>query len=163
FQRLAMMPLEGAGVSLAMLPAPPRDVVHATLWHALAAARLSDWRWLDRFLTGHEPEPPIFYGSPAVPYALIAALRPLPEPMVAHLRARLPQVDEIDDSGRARMARIVIGAVTGDADADGVPIETRDKDDVAPPSQQDVTGALDAARAFLGEDTVSRFAVADLS
>ena len=122
-ERLAAMPLELEGVTLSRLPAPPgKDHPDARMWYALAVARLGDFRSIDAFLVGDEPEPLIFYGAPWTSYARIAAMRPLPSALHAHLREALPWSDHIDDPSRARVARIIIWAATGSADADGEPI-----------------------------------------
>jgi hypothetical protein len=157
FEGLAAMPLEQAGVSSSQWPAPPPpDQPQARFWYALAAARLNDWRWIDRFVAGEEPEPPIFFGPPSVPYSRIAACGPWPEALAAHLAAQLARTDDIADPARQRMARIIVGAVTGMTDADGMPIDDREARDV-PPSRQEIDDAVGAARAFLSEATVARF------
>ena len=156
FEGLAAMPLEEAGFASSLLPVPPPDEPQARFWHALAAARLGDWRWIDRFVSGEEPEPPLFFGPPGIACARIAALGPWPDALKAHLAARLAQTDGIDDPERRRMARIVIGAVTGAADAVGMPTEQREAREV-PPSRQALDEAVASALDFLGEATLARF------
>ncbi|HEY9064726.1 MAG TPA: hypothetical protein VIO33_07055, partial [Burkholderiaceae bacterium] len=158
FEGLATMPLERAEVPLSRLSAPPAEPSSpARLWHALAAARLGEYRWLDGFLTGQEPEPPIFYGSPAEPYAQIAAMRPLPDALHAHLTAMLPRAEQITDPARQRMARIVIWAATGSADADGSAHGDPSNDDPASISRRGLDEAFAAARAQLGPMAGGRF------
>lgn len=158
FEALATMPLETAGVPLSSLPAPPSEPTSpARLWHALAAARLGELRWLDPFLTGREPESAMFHGSPGLPYARIAAMRPVPEAMRSHLLSMRPQAEAIDDPARQRMARLVIWAATGSADAEGSP--PADPGDEAPPplSRREVDEAFAAVRTRLGPIAEGRF------
>lgn len=156
FEGLAAMPLEHAGVSSTGLPAPPPpDEPQTRFWYALAAARLGDWHWIDRFVGGEEDEPPIFFGPPSFPYSRIASLGPWPDALRAHLAAQFARTDEIADPARQRMARIIVGAVTGLRDADGGPIDDRREAHEAPPSKQEVDDAVAAARAFLSEATAA--------
>src|SRR5262249_54041960 len=111
---------EQEDVTPSRIPEPPsEDHPEARMWYALAVARLGKFRAIDRFLGGDEPEPPMFYGAPWTPYARIAAMRPLPSALHAHLCAALPGADRVDDPSRARMARIIVWAATGSADAEG--------------------------------------------
>lgn len=162
FEGLATMPLERVGVSLSRLPLSPAEPSSpARLWHALAAARLGEYRWLDRFLTGQESEPTIFYGSPAAPYSQIAAMRPLPDALHTHLMAMLPRAARIADPARQRMALIVVWAATGSADADGSAFGDPADEDPAPPTRREIDAALTAARAQLGPIATGRFVIPD--
>ena len=123
-ERLAAMPLEAEGIPAARIPAPPADAGSGTrLWFALAIARLGEYSALDAFLRGLEQEPDMFMGSQGVPYERIAAIRPVPRTLDEHLRAALPTVDGVERHAAARMARIIIWAATGMADAAGQPME----------------------------------------
>lgn len=158
FEGLATMPLEAAGTRLSELPAPPSDPdTPARLWHALAAARLGEHRWLDEFLTGQMPEPWIFDGSPGQPYAQIAAMRPLPEALRTYLLAMRPRAEAIDDPARRRMAQIVIWAATGSADAEGSPLVDLVGEDPPAPSREEVEETFAAVRAGFGPIAAGRF------
>lgn len=162
YEGLATMPLEVAGTRLSELPAPPPEPTSAArLWHALAAARLGECRWLDPFLAGQEPEPPTFHGSPAQPYAQVAAMRPIPEALQTHLLAMQPRADAIDDAARQRMAQIVIRAATGSADAEGSPPARPTDEEPSLPSRQEVDEAFAAARDRLGTIAAGRFVLPD--
>ena len=120
---LAAMPLEAQGVAISSIPVPTEDAdPEVRLWYALAVARLGEFAALDAFLEGREQEPGMFWGSPGVPYARIAAMRPVPGAMDEHLRAALPAVERLEEQLAAKTARIIIWAATGMANAEGSPI-----------------------------------------
>jgi hypothetical protein len=137
---LAAMPLEQEGVTPSQLPAPPdEDHPDARMWYALAVARLGDFRPIDAFLAGCEPEAKIFYGNPWTPYARIAAIRPLPAAFHAHLCEALQSCDHIHEPSRESMARIIIGAATGSADAEGHPVHHDEESEILVPGSRGAT------------------------
>jgi hypothetical protein len=148
-ERLAAIPLEQEGVTPPQIPAPPgEDCPEARIWYALAVARLGEFRAIDGFLAGEEPESPIFYGDPWTPFARIAAMRPLPSALHAHLCKALAWADHVDDPSRARMARIIVWAATGSADAEGEPIHQVGVSTPLSPGATTTDEALAAAREF---------------
>jgi hypothetical protein len=164
-ERLAAIPLEQEGITPSRIPSPPAtDHPEARMWYALAMARLGEFRAIDAFLAGGEPEPPIFYGAPGTPYARIAAMRPLPSALHAHLCEALAWADHVDDPARARMARIIVWAATGSADAEGEPIHLAKLNGIGAPLSPGATApdeAFAAAREFF-QRSVSQATTTDL-
>src|SRR5262249_32669768 len=96
----------------------------------------------------------------------IAAMRPLPSALHAHLCAALPGADRVDDPSRARMARIIVWAATGSADAEG---ESNPQAKVSPigtpltPGATAPDAAFAAAREFFQRGSAGGSARIDLS
>ena len=113
---LAALPLEDieldpAGSEIAGLR-EPAGTDDDRLWRAIAVARLGDLATLDRELDRldrGESAPHVFDGSPWTAYEQLAAVRPLPPDVEAHLLDRPPG--------------LVVWALTGTADAEGTPLD----------------------------------------
>lgn len=127
FRDLAGMPVEDVVTSRDLPPLPPGG--RSDFWRAMVLARLGEFGPLDAYLSGQAPEPDLFWGSPWTAYDEIARIRPVPEPMRAHLLEALSRLDPASRSpGTAsvgdheRLVRLVAWAATGIADAEGSPI-----------------------------------------
>ena len=113
---LAALPLEDmeldpSGPDIAALR-EPAGTDDDRFWRAIAVARLGDLATLDRELDRldrGQSAPHVFDGSPWTAYEQLAAVRPLPPDVEAHLLARPPG--------------LVVWALTGTADAEGTPLD----------------------------------------
>jgi hypothetical protein len=94
-------------------------------WASLALARLGDMRALDEVLGGRGEEPGVFWGSPWTAYDRLAELRPIPDALRAHLMDWLEKHPE-----PPRNPGILAWALTGSADAQGLPIQATGDDTV---------------------------------
>jgi hypothetical protein len=99
----------------------------ARFWASLALGRLGDNRALDqmidRVLSRQDENPSVFWGSPWTAYDRLAMMRPVPDGLRVHLLDWLrnhPGEPGVPD--RYRDARILAWALTGSADAQGLPI-----------------------------------------
>jgi len=153
FRWLAAMRVEGVITPLDVPPLPPEAETVAQFWRALVLARLGEFEPLDAFLSGELPEPELFWGSPWNTYDEIARIRPVPDPMRAHLLEALSLLNAMQaasQSNTERLLQLTVWAATGIADAEGNPIvmaEDRSLDlapkPVLKPSPDQVRQALD--------------------
>lgn len=136
FELLAAMPVEDVITVddvMAIHDETARPQGEATLfWRALVLARLGEFRPLDAFLSGEAPEPGLFFGSPWTAYNAIARIRPVPEPMRAHLLELLAQLDatpaqQQPDQATQRLLRLTGWGATGIADVEGAPLVAAEK------------------------------------
>jgi hypothetical protein len=120
---LAAMPLEHTALDPARIPTVPEYAdPNLMLWRALALARIGDVAPLDEFLKGLIEPPPLFWADPWTIHDTLAAVRPIPAPMRAHLLDALALAGQLGDPARAAMAQQIIWACTGVADAEGTPL-----------------------------------------
>ncbi|WPC68702.1 hypothetical protein SBP18_09445 [Rhodoferax ferrireducens] len=120
----------------------------ALFWRALVLARLGEFRPLDAFLSGEAPEPGLFFGSPWTAYSAIARIRPIPEPMRAHLlevlaRRDAAPTDRQPDDATQRLLRLTVWAATGIADAEGTPLAAAERLAPVPASATGSTASSD--------------------
>jgi hypothetical protein len=121
FELLATMPLEGAGMEADAIPSVSEDAHTDTrLWRSLALARLGCFDALDAVLKASE-EPPMFWGDPWTPRDRIAAMRPVPSRMRAHL------LNALSEGRTSELGRRIVEAVTGVADATGTLADEREE------------------------------------
>jgi hypothetical protein len=122
--RLARMPIEATNLSLEDLPVADEAFPDVRFWQALVFARLGSMNALEPVLRGHVDPPGFVWGSPWLAYAELARVRPLPEPVQAHILDMfgLRSAGEVDRDALDRAGLIVWG-LTGEADAEGSPIE----------------------------------------
>lgn len=151
FELLAAMPVEDM-VMVADVPAlAPGEA--PLFWRALVLARLGEFGPLDAFFSGAVPEPGLFWGSPWTAYDAIARIRPVPEPMRAHLLKMLARLDAASaaqqpDHATQRLLRLTVWAATGIADAEGTPPVTGS---VPPPVLAPALGPPPVADLTLGQ------------
>jgi hypothetical protein len=126
FQWLAAMPVEETITPNDVPPLPQDAASHTLFWRALVLARLVEFGPLDAFLSGEALEPELFWGSPWKAYDEIARIRPVPEPMRAHLLEVLTRLDAPGalqlDHATQRLLQLTVWAATGIADAEGTPL-----------------------------------------
>lgn len=134
---------------------------HAGVWAAVALARTGDVEPLDRILADEEGEHGSFPGNPWSAYDRLAAARPIPAPLHAHLMDWLG-----DHPERRRDPNLIAWALTGAFDAEGSPIEDppaagRTDEDVPPPPTA-VEDGLDVRvlRNLFGEERLEPYQVA---
>lgn len=125
FRSMAAMPVEDV-ITARDVPPLPQDAA-PDFWRALVLARLGDYGLLDAFFSGEVPDAEL-YGNPWTEYDEIARVRPVPEPMRAHLLEALARLDSSEPSLRQRqvperLIRLTAWAATGVADAQGAPLE----------------------------------------
>ena len=136
FEWLAAMPVEDVITVEDVMATHDETALaqgEATLfWRALVLARLGEFRPLDAFFSGEAPEPGLFFGSPWTAYDAIARIRPVPEPMRAHLlevlaRRNAAPTDRQPADATQRLLRLTVWAATGIADAEGTPLVAAEK------------------------------------
>ena len=88
------------------------------LWTLLTLARLGDNMALDQVLNGQGLDARIFGGSPWTAYDTLARLRPIPAAFHDHLLGWLERNPDSD-----RGAALLAWALTGSADAQGLPVK----------------------------------------
>jgi hypothetical protein len=126
YRLLAAMPVEER-LAAADIPAAPAHAPPGLhLWRALTLARLGDFAALDAIVESEYPDRFDHPGDPWSSYALLARMRPVPEPMRAHLMGWLDRLDASrargEHPGIDRLPRLVVNALTGIADAQGEPL-----------------------------------------
>ena len=154
FEAIAAMPVEDV-----LAPGDVPDLMPGdapSFWRALVLARLGRFGPLDAFFSGHAPEPSMFWGSPWSVYDAIARVRPVPEPMRAHLMESLALLDSAPEERlpaheTQRLLQLTVWAATGIADAEGTPIVTSEP---TPPVPKLAQNDLDLLR-YLPQDSVA--------
>lgn len=146
FEALAAMPVEDV-LAPSDVPAPmPGDA--PSFWRALVLARLGEFGPLDAFFSGHAPEPDIFWGSPWSAYDAIARVRPVAEPMRAHLLESLALLDTMPQERlpaheTQRLVQLTVWAATGIADAEGHLFVVSEPTPIPPPAPAIAQNDLD--------------------
>lgn len=135
FEAMAAMPVEDVLTPSDVPAVTPDDAT--SFWRALVLARLGQYESIDAFFSGQAPVPDIFYGSPWTAYDAIARVRPIPEPMRAHLLQSLALLDTQPAERQPnyetqRLLQLTVWAVTGIADAEGTLIEANEATKGAP-------------------------------
>jgi hypothetical protein len=134
---MAAMPVEDV-LAPSDVPALMPDDAPA-FWRALVLARLGEFGPLDAFFSGQVPAPSIFWGSPWSAYDAIARVRPVPEPMRAHLLESLALLDitpqeRLPAHDTQRLLQLTVWAATGIANAEGYLIVASEPTPPAPPA-----------------------------
>lgn len=122
FEAMAAMPVEDVLAPSDVPALMPGDA--PSFWRALVLARLGEFGPLDAFFSGQVPAPDIFWGSPWSAYDAVARVRPIPEPMRAHLLESLALLDitpqeRLPAHETQRLVQLTVWAATGIADAEG--------------------------------------------